>query len=285
MLWNQVCNISLNCSDTLFQCLVFFHNLLQSRIIYQFCNTNSLRILNFRNPASDIYHHRRKDFYVTCLCLNPERRNCGILNLVCQITVNGQAVRSQYPTQSDNGLVELGTFENETVTVEVSLSKSIKPAYFGVIGQDTGVLKSICSAARGAEIETDGRRVTVSCTAAEGQTLFLPLAYDKGWKATVNGEPAALSKTAGTFLSLSLQEGENQIVLTYTPPGLRLGVLLMAAGLLLAVWFFRKGKAWALGNAFLKTAARFLFLAVFLAVLILVYLLPLLVYLAARLTK
>lgn len=59
----------------------------------------------------------------------------------------------------------------------------------------------------------------------------------------------------------------------------------MAAGLLLALWFFRKGKAWALGNAFLKTAARFLFLTAFLAVLILVYLLPLVVYLAAKLIK
>ena len=96
MLWNQVCNISLNCSDTLFQCLVFFHNLLQSRIIYQFCNTNSLRVLNFRNPASDIYHHRRKNFYVTCLCLNPERRNCSILNLICQITVNSCACLCNY---------------------------------------------------------------------------------------------------------------------------------------------------------------------------------------------
>lgn len=222
--------------------------------------------------------------YFDCAALPSTRLTEGV-NKSCRITVNGQTVRSQYPTQSDNGLVELGTFENEIVTVEISLSKHITPAYSGVFGLDTGVLESICSTAQGAEMETDGRRVTVSCTAAEGQTLFLPLTYDSGWTATVNGTPAALSRTAGTFLSLPLQEGENQIVLTYTPPGLRLGLLLMAAGLLLALWFFRKGKAWALGNAFLKTAARFLFLTAFLAVLILVYLLPLVVYLAAKLIK
>ena len=132
-------------------------------------------------------------------------------------------------------------------------------------------------------MEVSGNRITAACTAKEGQALFLPVTYDKGWTATVNGEKTEVFRTAGTFLSLSLKEGENQIVLRYTPPGLRAGLLLMGIGLLLAAWLFWKGKSWLLGKTGVKTAMRFIFLAVFLAVMLLVYLLPMTVYLWRRL--
>lgn len=220
--------------------------------------------------------------YFDCSAKPSIRLSEGV-NKSCQILVNGQSLRAQYPTQSENGLLELGTFADETVTVTVRISKSISPVSFGVFGLDTGVLKGICAAAQGTEMEVSGNQISATCTAKEGQTLFLPVTYDKGWTATVNGEKAEVYRTAGTFLNLSLQEGENQIVLTYTPPGLRTGLLLMGIGLLLALWFFWKGKAWLLGKSGIKTALRFIFLTVFLAVVILVYLLPMAVYLWAQL--
>lgn len=220
--------------------------------------------------------------YFDCSAEPSIRLSEGV-NKSCQILVNGQSLRTQYPTQSENGLLELGTFADETVTVTIHISKNISPASFGVFGLDTGVLEKICASAERAEMEVSGNRITAACTAKEGQALFLPVTYDKGWTATVNGEKTEVFRTAGTFLSLSLKEGENQIVLRYTPPGLRAGLLLMGIGLLLAAWLFWKGKSWLLGKTGVKTAMRFIFLAVFLAVMLLVYLLPMTVYLWAQL--
>ena len=33
--------------------------------------TDRLRVLKLRNPASDVNHHRRKNLDISCLCLNP----------------------------------------------------------------------------------------------------------------------------------------------------------------------------------------------------------------------
>ena len=59
----------------------------------------------------------------------------------------------------------------------------------------------------------------------------------------------------------------------------------MAAGLLLLLWFLWKGKNWCLSKQELCKTALFLFAAVFIAVLLLIYLMPVAVHLMAKLSK
>lgn len=219
--------------------------------------------------------------YFDCAAVPSTRLSEGV-NKSCQVLVNGESIRTEFPSQSENGLLELGTFENETVTITVRISKKISPAYFGVFGLDTEKLESLCEDATGSEIQVSGNRITVSVAAQEGQTLFLPVSWDRGWSATVNGEKASVSRAAGTFMTIPLQAGENEIVLSFTPPGLWAGLVLMGAGVLLAIWFFWKGQRWLLAKSVIRSAAHFLFLSVFLAVLAVVYLVPMIIYLWAK---
>jgi len=82
--------------------------------------------------------------------------------------------------------------------------------------------------------------------AGEGGTMFLSIPYDKGWTATVDGNPVTLRKMLGTFSGLELPEGRHTIVLTYMPEGLKMGAVISAAALalllMLAVggWLIRK---------------------------------------------
>ena len=219
--------------------------------------------------------------YFDCAAAPSTRLSEGV-NKSCQVLVNGESIRTEFPSQSENGLLELGTFENETVTITVRISKKISPAYFGVFGLDTEKLETLCEDATGSEIQVSGNRITVSVAAQEGQTLFLPVSWDRGWSATVNGEKASVSRAAGTFMTIPLQAGENEIVLSFTPPGLWAGLVLMGAGVLLAIWFFWKGQRWLLAKSVIRSAAHFLFLSVFLAVLAVVYLVPMIIYLWAK---
>ena len=98
MLRNQICNISLNSSNTVLQWLVLLHDLSQNRIVYQFCHANRSRIRNLRNPSLDINHHGRQNLDISCLCLNPNSRHCCILNLISKITCHGGSRRSQHLT-------------------------------------------------------------------------------------------------------------------------------------------------------------------------------------------
>ncbi len=60
--------------------------------------------------------------YFDCAAEPSTRLNEGV-NQSCQILVNGIPIRERYPSQSENGILCLGTFKDETVTVTVHISK------------------------------------------------------------------------------------------------------------------------------------------------------------------
>ena len=166
------------------------------------------------------------------------------VNGSCCVLVNGETIRCDYPSQSDNGIVSLGRFTEKDgeVEIKVIVSRSIAPESFEVFGLRTNKLRELCENAEGASLEGSGSHFTAECTAQEGQTLFIPLSWDTGWTATVNGEEVPLYRTAGGYLSLSLSEGENRITLDYTPPGWTVGLILSGIGLLLTAVFLLWGK-------------------------------------------
>ena len=71
MLWNKVRYISLYSLDSVLKGIILLEDLSEYRIVNKLGNTDRLRILKLRNPASDVNHHRRKNLDISCLCLNP----------------------------------------------------------------------------------------------------------------------------------------------------------------------------------------------------------------------
>lgn len=70
----------------------------------------------------------------------------------------------------------------------------------------------------------------VDC-AAPATLLYRSLA-DSGWRATVNGQPAAITVVDGLFQQVALPAGHARVVFTYEAPHAGLALLLAAAGLL-----------------------------------------------------
>lgn len=66
---------------------------------------------------------------------------------------------------------------------------------------------------------------------AEPKILFLSIPYSKGFKAYVDGEEWEIKQADTMYMALELEAGEHQIVLTYTTPYLKLGILLMVLGI------------------------------------------------------
>ncbi len=201
------------------------------------------------------------------------------VNKSCTIIVNGRVFRREYPAQSENGILCLGSFADETVEISVELSKSIAPESFELFGLREEVLASLCETAQGAELEGGGSRFALSCTAKEGQTLFVPLSWDEGWRAYVNGEEVPLSRAAGNYLSLPLSAGENEVELRYFPPGLKTGMLLSLGGLLLLYPAVRLAGSLSRSRA-AKRAALLLFYAAAIGAAAVVYIVPVVIYFA-----
>ena len=82
--------------------------------------------------------------------------------------------------------------------------------------------------------------VTVTNSEQSFATFTIP--YHSGWSVTVDGKKQEVKKALGFFMGVSLTEGEHEIVWSYTPPGLHLGMLISISSLLLVVFLWKKHK-------------------------------------------
>ena len=62
-------------------------------------------------------------------------------------------------------------------------------------------------------------KVSLTVNGKKDKTLLLPISYDNGYSATVNGKKVELEKVYDNFIGIPLQEGENNINLKYIPNG------------------------------------------------------------------
>lgn len=193
------------------------------------------------------------------------------------VKVDGRTVAATFPTGDNNGFLTLGTFENERVTVELVLKKTLRTTSFGVFGIKEKVLSSAVSSATTANLKAEGNRITGGVNASEGDYLFLSLPYEQGYKARVNGKTTPLFCTLDGFSAIALQQGSNEIVITYRPQGLLLGVFatLCGVGFLAILVAFSNSLRY---NKIMGAFATYAVTAISALCVAMVYVIPILVY-------
>ncbi len=75
--------------------------------------------------------------------------------------------------------------------------------------------------------------VSGNITATKKGILTSSIPYSKGWEVTVDGKKRTVIKTNHAFIGTTLTKGKHHVSFTYHLPGLKLGALLSALGLLL----------------------------------------------------
>lgn len=101
-------------------------------------------------------------------------------------------------------------------------------------------------------IEVDEYSGEISCSvnATEGEYLVTSIPYNKGFEAYINDKPADVEVVNKAFVGVELNEGENQVLIKYTAPFFKTGVItsLLGAFLLLYEVFQKKIKELFLKN-------------------------------------
>ena len=85
------------------------------------------------------------------------------------------------------------------------------------------------------EFDTDYIKGTVK-TVKDG-VMFFSIPYDEGWSVTLDGENVPTQKAAGYLLSFDITEGEHEIELSYTVPGIKEGAVISLFSLILFICF------------------------------------------------
>lgn len=70
------------------------------------------------------------------------------------------------------------------------------------------------------------------------QVLNTSIPYSKGWHAKVNGKTADIHKTINMFMAVKLSKGKNEVVFSYWPPLLNIGITISLLTLFLMIAYF-----------------------------------------------
>ena len=84
------------------------------------------------------------------------------------------------------------------------------------------------------QFEADGSGFTASIELSSDNLVFFSVPYDKGWSATVNGEPVTVEKVSGGMCAVLCPAGESTIEFQYETPGLRASATVSVTALV--VW-------------------------------------------------
>lgn len=172
------------------------------------------------------------------------------------ILVNGEQIyipnsdtseNISYPKDFGNGLICLGSFENETVEVQFSGDVDASLLHLGWLDYD--MLKSAAES-----IQKDNGDITLLKQKHAGVRLkienvtkdyvFLPISYDKGWSCKVNGKKVTIRSIDG-MMSVPVEKGSDSIVLKYSPSGRKAGIVISLITLLVCLagaYLLKKGK-------------------------------------------
>ncbi len=95
---------------------------------------------------------------------------------------------------------------------------------------------------KAADVKVEAGKITAKVTAEKGESLLLNFVAVKGYSVTINGKKAELVDNDLKFLLVDLEEGENEVVFTYSSPYVKYALAGVAAGLvtLVAVAFVLK---------------------------------------------
>ena len=147
------------------------------------------------------------------------------------IYINGKEYRGTYPTEGENGLLRMGTFENETVNLTFRFKKSVNVPSFGVFSIDNKKLEeAVENTPMGSFTYKKGVLTGSADTTDNNNVCLLSIPYNEGLTVKVNGKKVEYKRVLSDFVAFDLENGHNDIKVTFIPKGFLLsGIVSLVA--------------------------------------------------------
>lgn len=152
------------------------------------------------------------------------------------VYINDHLYRQKAFDENDNGSLCLGTFENEVVNLKIQFEKSAELDHVTVGIMDNEKYENFV---KNNFIETNisyqGNTVTANVDGEKDKILFLPINYNEGYTATNNGKKVEVLKLYENYIGIELEEGENNIQLSFMPKGFLPGIIVSIVALITTI--------------------------------------------------
>ncbi len=150
------------------------------------------------------------------------------------IMVNDTWVSNQVDAYGGNFLYDLGYFpKGSTLNIELYSQYSNPTLYFNTL--DDTKLQSVLNSTKGFHPTYRPDHISGNIYVnpkSLRQWLFIPVAYDTGWEAIVNGKKVPTKQVLTNLTAIKLNPGENSILMKYHVPGLFAGGALSVIGII-----------------------------------------------------
>lgn len=229
----------------------------------------------------EIYVEGRQNLYFDCF----DKLTTNLtepINDSFNIYIDNVSAAISFPNKRQNGIVDLGVFEDEIVSVTVKVLKSGSANSFGVFGIDLDKLATGINSVKPADVKVKGDLITVNATADNNdQMLLLSIPYSRGFNVYVNDKKVDAERVLDTFMAIPLEKGKNEIRMTYRSYGLLPGLVIAAIGVILLIFIsviIKKYKK----ILILENIVYIGFIIIAGIIFILVYILPVILYLVCK---
>ena len=171
------------------------------------------------------------------IIINYDINEMGFLYIDLYNDIENIYVNGEYIEYDDIGyIIDLGIYD-DNVTIEIFLDEYDYVNFsLGFIEYDD--IMSLSSNANDVTRSSDGYDINVYNTMDNGY-LFLPINNIKGLKAYVNGDRINIGSYMNNFVSIKLDDGENNIEIRYEMPLFKIGIILSILGVICLLLFNR----------------------------------------------
>ncbi|RHW31372.1 hypothetical protein D1B33_17835 [Lysinibacillus yapensis] len=177
-----------------------------------------------------------KDLYLSFYLKNNDKDAPGFRLTVNDFKTSRKSRQSIYRTKVNNITVRVP--KDDTLAIRVPQGTyTLKD--FKLFSEDYHALKKEVNKENPeANVKIKNNHINITLQNKNNDLMMtLPIPYEKGWEAHVNGEKQKVQKVNYSFIGIPIQSGENNIKLIFYPPYFRLSILISGISLLLAfVW-------------------------------------------------
>ncbi|WP_155971910.1 YfhO family protein [Streptococcus ruminantium] len=145
------------------------------------------------------------------------------------ITVNNQS--SEFTLDNTFSFFNIGNFDTETrVQVNIYFPENNqvsfdRPQFYRL--DLTAFQHAMASLKeKNVAVKTNKNNVIVDFKTEKEASLLFTLPYDKGWRATIDGQTANIQKAQNGLMKLDVKPGQTKVVMTFIPQGFHLGLLI-----------------------------------------------------------
>ena len=187
-----------------------------------------------------------------------------------------------YPAWFNSGVLFLGIYEDEELSLEGADDSDTR---FYELDMDklAALCDTLCAEAseEGQEIIAGRSSLDMTVEGKAGDIALIPMAYDTGFTASVNGARTEVINVSDIFMGIPLNDGANRIRLSFTPDGLIPGIILSVLFLAMTVIFSIRP----VGSDRLDRVSPYLLAAMWSVFLAVLYLIPYIAFIIHQIEK